>query len=102
MRDLTLAEIEMISGAVGPLGAVAGAAAAGAGYVGTQAGSGSPATWTGAGAAMVGGAVTGFFTPATTAQAAGCSGLMNPDTHLGENARQIEVSHDQTTPFLFC
>lgn len=73
MRDLTLAEIEMISGAVGPLGAVAGAAAAGAGYVGTQAGSGSPATWTGAGAAMVGGAVTGFFTPATTAQAAGAA-----------------------------
>jgi hypothetical protein len=32
----------------------------------------------------------------------GCSGLMKPDTHLGENARQIEVSDDQTTPFLFC
>ncbi|TPG89071.1 hypothetical protein EAH72_32465 [Pseudomonas caspiana] len=31
-----------------------------------------------------------------------CSGLMKPDTHLGENARQIEVSYDQTTPFLFC
>jgi hypothetical protein len=31
----------------------------------------------------------------------GCSGLMKPDTHLGENARQIEVSDDQTTPFLF-
>jgi hypothetical protein len=31
-----------------------------------------------------------------------CSGLMKPDTHLGENARQIEVSDDQTTPFLFC
>ncbi|WP_208671796.1 hypothetical protein [Pseudomonas arsenicoxydans] len=30
-----------------------------------------------------------------------CSGLMKPDTHLGENARQIEVSDDQTTPFLF-
>ncbi|WP_155495871.1 hypothetical protein, partial [Pseudomonas coronafaciens] len=27
-----------------------------------------------------------------------CSGLMKPDTHLGENARQIEVSDDQTTP----
>ncbi|MGN4050437.1 hypothetical protein, partial [Pseudomonas sp. SM4] len=26
-----------------------------------------------------------------------CSGLMKPDTHLGENARQIEVSDDQTT-----
>jgi hypothetical protein len=25
---------------------------------------------------------------------------MKPDTHLGENARQIEVSDDQTTPFL--
>jgi hypothetical protein len=31
-----------------------------------------------------------------------CSGLMKLDTHLGENARQIEVSDDQTTPFLFC
>lgn len=31
-----------------------------------------------------------------------CSGLLIPDTHLGENARQIEVSDDQTTPFLFC
>ena len=30
-----------------------------------------------------------------------CSGLMKPDTHLGENARQIEVSDDQTTPCLF-
>ena len=30
-----------------------------------------------------------------------CSGLMIPDTHLGENARQIEVSDDQTTSFLF-
>jgi hypothetical protein len=30
-----------------------------------------------------------------------CSGLMKPDTHLGENARQIEVSDDQTTSFLF-
>ncbi|SDV13351.1 hypothetical protein SAMN04490209_3905 [Pseudomonas rhodesiae] len=30
-----------------------------------------------------------------------CSGLMKPDTHLGENARQIEVPDDQTTPFLF-
>ena len=29
-----------------------------------------------------------------------CSGLMKPDTHLGENARQIEVSDDQTTSFL--
>ena len=27
-----------------------------------------------------------------------CSGLMKPDTHLGENARQNEVSDDQTTP----
>ncbi|PKA71949.1 hypothetical protein ATI02_4967 [Pseudomonas baetica] len=31
----------------------------------------------------------------------GCSGLMKPDTHLGENARQIEVSDDQTTSFFF-
>jgi hypothetical protein len=30
-----------------------------------------------------------------------CSGLMNPDTHLGENTRQIEVSDDQATPYLF-
>jgi hypothetical protein len=34
--------------------------------------------------------------------AAVCSGLMKPDTHLGENARQIEVSDDQTAPYLFC
>ncbi|PTC17045.1 hypothetical protein C0J26_24250 [Pseudomonas baetica] len=33
--------------------------------------------------------------------AALCSGLMKPDTHLGENARQIEVSDDQTTSFFF-
>ena len=30
-----------------------------------------------------------------------CSGLMKPDTHLGENARQIEVSDNQTTPYLY-
>jgi hypothetical protein len=30
-----------------------------------------------------------------------CSGLMKPDTHLGENTRQIEVSDDQATSFLF-
>ena len=30
-----------------------------------------------------------------------CSGLMKPDTLLGENTRQIEVSDDQTTPYLF-
>ena len=30
-----------------------------------------------------------------------CSGQMKPDTHLGENARHIEVSDDQTTPCLF-
>ena len=30
-----------------------------------------------------------------------CSGLMKPDTHLGENARHIEVSDDQTTPCFF-
>jgi len=31
----------------------------------------------------------------------GCSGLMKPDTHLGENARHIEVSDDQTTSCFF-
>ncbi len=31
-----------------------------------------------------------------------CSGLMKPDTHLGENARHIEVSDDQATSCLFC
>ena len=30
-----------------------------------------------------------------------CSGLMKPDTHLGENARHIEVSDDQTTSCIF-
>ena len=29
------------------------------------------------------------------------SGLMNPDTHLGENARHREVSDDQITPCLY-
>lgn len=32
---------------------------------------------------------------------ANCSGLMKPDTHLGENARHIEVSDDQATSCLF-
>ena len=30
-----------------------------------------------------------------------CSGLMNPDTHLGENARHGEVSDEQATSFVF-
>ncbi len=30
-----------------------------------------------------------------------CSGLMKPDAHLGKNARQIEMTDDQTTPYLF-
>ncbi|MBI3904388.1 MAG: hypothetical protein HY309_02205 [Pseudomonas fluorescens] len=30
-----------------------------------------------------------------------CSDPMKPDTHLGENARQIEVADDQATSFLF-
>ena len=30
-----------------------------------------------------------------------CSGLMKPDTHLGENARHIEVSDDQATSYLY-
>ncbi|WP_431312689.1 hypothetical protein [Pseudomonas wuhanensis] len=38
---------------------------------------------------------------ATALEEQWCSGLMKPDTHLGENARQIEVSDDQTTPFLY-
>ena len=35
------------------------------------------------------------------ATASRCSGLMKPDTHLGENARHIEVSDDQATSCLF-
>lgn len=35
-----------------------------------------------------------------SASSADCSGLMKRDTHLGENARQIEVSDDQATSFL--
>ncbi len=31
----------------------------------------------------------------------GCSGLMKPDTHLGENARHREVSDDQATSYLY-
>ncbi|SDQ80111.1 hypothetical protein SAMN04490192_3393 [Pseudomonas lundensis] len=38
---------------------------------------------------------------ATEAYASICSGLMKPDTHLGENARHIEVSDDQATSCLF-
>lgn len=34
------------------------------------------------------------------ARSGACSGLMKPDTLLGENARQIKVSDDQTTPLL--
>ena len=42
------------------------------------------------------------FVPLTFALGeAFCSGLMKPDTHLGENARHIEVSDDQATSCLF-
>ena len=71
MRKLTLDEIEAVAGAVGPWGAAVGALAGGAAYVGTQAGSGQPATWSGAAAAMTTGAVAGFYTPTTTAQSVG-------------------------------
>lgn len=71
MRKLTPEEIEKVAGAVGPFGAAAGAVAAGLAYVGTQAGSGQPATLRGAASAMVTGAVAGFYTPTTTAQSAG-------------------------------
>lgn len=71
MRELTWNEIEAVSGAVGPLGAGAGAAAGVVGYVGYQAGAGKPATWSGAGRAALAGGVAGFFTPTTTAQAMG-------------------------------
>lgn len=71
MRDLTKMEIQAISGAVGPTGAVAGAVVGVAGYIGTQTGAGQTATWTGAAGAGVAGGILGFFTPATTAQAAG-------------------------------
>ena len=37
----------------------------------------------------------------TLSDVALCSGLLKPDTLLGENTRQIEVSDDQTTPYLF-
>ncbi|RYF44544.1 MAG: hypothetical protein EOO38_17690 [Cytophagaceae bacterium] len=30
-----------------------------------------------------------------------CSGLLTPDTFLGENGRHREVSDDQATPYLF-
>jgi hypothetical protein len=36
--------------------------------------------------------------PASTLR---CSGLMKPDTHLGENARHREVSDDQATSYLY-
>lgn len=68
---MTPEEIENVTGAVGPFGAAAGAVAAGMAYVGTQAGSGQPATLRGAASAIVTGAVLGFYTPTTTAQSAG-------------------------------
>lgn len=34
-------------------------------------------------------------------EGAACSGLLTPDTHLGENARHREVSDDQTTPYVY-
>ena len=71
MRKLTVDEIENVAGAVGPFGAAAGAVAGGLAYVGTQAGSGQPATWSGATAAMTTGGVLGFFTPTTTGQSIG-------------------------------
>ena len=42
-----------------------------------------------------------FWASVTPLNPGHCSGLMKPDTHLGENARQIEVSDDQTTPLLY-
>ncbi|GAU01150.1 integrase, partial [Burkholderia stabilis] len=30
-----------------------------------------------------------------------CSGLMNPDTDLGENVRHEEVSDEQATTYVF-
>ncbi|OXS97285.1 hypothetical protein B7H01_02660 [Pandoraea apista] len=37
----------------------------------------------------------------TRSDRADCSGLIPPDTHLGENARHEEVSDDQTTSIVF-
>lgn len=71
MRELTLTEVEAVSGAQGPLGAAAGAAVGGIGYLGAQAGAGSTPTLGGATSAVVAGGIAGFFTPTTTAQAAG-------------------------------
>ncbi|OUM37957.1 hypothetical protein B8W70_00135 [Pseudomonas sp. 1239] len=39
--------------------------------------------------------------PTTVDYIPGCSGLMKPDTHLGENARHREVSDDQATSYLY-
>lgn len=71
MRKLTSDEINLITGAVGPLGAAAGAVVGGLAYVGAKAGAGESATWSGAASSIVTGAVGGFFTPTTTAQSAG-------------------------------
>ena len=40
-------------------------------------------------------------TPARIALSCMGSGLMIPDTHLGENARHIEVSDDQAMSYLY-
>lgn len=41
--------------------------------------------------------ITGSF----SYQRDSCSGLLTPDTYLGENARHREVPDDQATPYLY-
>ena len=43
----------------------------------------------------------GLILGATYVEEERCSGLMKPDTHLGENARHREVSDDQATSYLY-
>lgn len=66
MRDITVEELEMVAGAVGPVGAVGGAAMGVATYLGSQTGGGSI---NGADLALVAVAVAGALVGAITGPA---------------------------------
>lgn len=60
MYELSKAEIEKVTGGVGPGGAVVGAVGGAAGYYGDSISSGE-GSWGGLAHATLGGAITGFF-----------------------------------------
>ena len=74
MRDITLVELDAVSGGAGPPAALlAGGIVGGVTYVGAQAGAGTQPTFVGAAGAVITGAVAGVFAPATVAQTAGAA-----------------------------